>query len=123
MPMIMPMQIIGYSPDEASRVNKIVAGSKPAKTKRVILADDDPLVRAAVSLLFSRHKEFEIVGEASNGLEAIVMASALKPDLLMLDLNMPKKAGLEALADLALAVPNMRTILLTVSIEKRQILE
>jgi two-component system nitrate/nitrite response regulator NarL len=96
---------------------------KPAKTKRVLLADDDPLVRAAVNVLFSHHKGFEIVGEANNGEEAIVMASALKPDLLLLDLNMPKKAGLEALRDLAQAVPNMRTILLTVSIEKRQILE
>lgn len=51
------------------------------------------------------------------------MASALKPDLLMLDVNMPIKAGLESLADLSAAVPNMRVIMLTVAIEKRQVLE
>lgn len=97
--------------------------TKTAKGKRVLLADDDPLVRAAVGLIFSHHKGFSVVGEAKNGEEAIAMASRLKPDLLMLDLNMPKKAGLEALADLSASAPNMRTILLTVAIEKRQILE
>jgi two-component system nitrate/nitrite response regulator NarL len=123
MPMIMPMQIISHTPNESAHASKIVAGSKPIEAKRVLLADDDPLVRTAVGLLFSRHKEFEVAGEAKNGQEAIAMATALKPDLLMLDVNMPIKAGLESLADLSAAVPNMRIIMLTVAIEKRQILE
>jgi len=123
MPMIMPMQIISHTPNESAHTSKIVAGAKVTKAKQVLLADDDPLVRTAVGLLFSRHKEFEVVGEASNGQEAIAMASALEPDLLMLDVNMPIKAGLESLADLSAAVPNMRIIMLTVAIEKRQVLE
>jgi len=114
------MQIIGHSPTELSSAMVV---PKIAKVRRVLLADDDPLVRAAVGVLFAHHKGFSVVGEATNGEEAVAMAGSLKPDLLLLDLNMPKKAGLEALRDLGAAVPNMRTVLLTVSIEKRQILE
>jgi two-component system, NarL family, nitrate/nitrite response regulator NarL len=91
--------------------------------KRVLLADDDALVRAAVNILFSHHKTFEVVGEAVNGDEAIAMASQVKPDLLLLDVNMPKKGGLEALRDLGQCLPEMRTILLTVSIDAPQILK
>jgi two-component system nitrate/nitrite response regulator NarL len=97
--------------------------SLPSTHRRVILADDDPLVRSAVRLILAHHRKFEIVGEATNGDEAIALAAQTRPDLLLLDLNMPKRPGLSALQDLRAVVPNMRTILLTVSIERRQILE
>jgi two-component system nitrate/nitrite response regulator NarL len=96
---------------------------QPAPRRRVILADDDPLVRTAVRLILAHHRNFDIVGEAETGDEAIALAAQSRPDLLLLDLNMPKRPGLGALHDLRLAVPHMRTILLTVSIERRQILE
>jgi DNA-binding NarL/FixJ family response regulator len=95
----------------------------PTRKKRVILADDDPLVRAAVSVIFNHHKGFEIVGEAGNGDEAIALAARTSPDVLVLDLNMPLRPGLAALNELRAAVPNMRIILLTVAIERRQIVE
>src|SRR5438128_2454242 len=96
---------------------------QPSHKRRVIVADDDPLVRSAVRVILAHHKNFEIVGEAANGTEAIELASQTRPDLLMLDLNMPRRPGLSALNDLRNAVPEMRTILLTVSIERRQIME
>jgi two-component system nitrate/nitrite response regulator NarL len=89
----------------------------------VLIADDDPLVRAAVGALLSGEQRFRLAGEAKDGMEAIEMARALSPDVLLLDLKMPGKAGLEALRDLATALPQMRTIVLTVGIEKREILE
>ena len=95
----------------------------PTRNKRVILADDDPLVRTAVSVIFKHHKGFEIVGEAANGDEAIELATRTLPDILILDLNMPLRPGLAALNDLRAAVPKMRIILLTVAIERRQIVE
>ena len=95
----------------------------PMGQKRVLLADDDALVRAAVNILFSHHKAFEIVGEAVNGDEALAMASQIKPDVLLLDVNMPKKGGLEALRDLGQKLPEMRIVLLTVSIDPQQILK
>lgn len=99
----------------------------PAKTiatkvapVRVLIADDDPLVRAAVGVLLPA-EGFKLAGEARDGGEAIDQVKALRPDLLLLDLNMPNKAGLEALRELSGA--GVRTIVLTVAIEKRQILE
>jgi two-component system nitrate/nitrite response regulator NarL len=91
--------------------------------KRVILADDDALVRSAVRVILAHHRNFEIVGEAVNGDDAISLATRVQPDLLLLDLNMPKRPGLASLHDLRTAVPHMKTILLTVSIERRQIVE
>src|SRR5436853_7874560 len=75
----------------------------PTCKRRVILADDDPLVRTAVRLILAHHRNFEIVGEAENGDEAIALAAQSRPDLLLLDLNMPKRPGLGALHDLRLA--------------------
>jgi two-component system nitrate/nitrite response regulator NarL len=109
------------TPDHSQGISAGI--SSPSGHRRVILADDDPLVRSAVRLILAHHRKFEIVGEATNGDEAIALAAQTKPDLLLLDLNMPKRPGLSALQDLRTVVPNMRTILLTVSIERRQILE
>ena len=116
------MQIVEHS-SNADRYALPPATTKTSKIKRVLLADDDPLVRAAVSILFAEEKGFQIVGEATNGEEAIALASQHQPDLLFLDVNMPRKSGLEALRDLGQTLPQMRTILLTVSIEKSAILQ
>jgi two-component system nitrate/nitrite response regulator NarL len=93
-----------------------------ARAAKVLIADDDPLVRAAVTtLLFA--ESYHLAGEATDGAEAIEMARSLRPELLLLDLNMPKKPGLEALRDLTASIPGMKAIVLTVAIEKRQVLE
>ncbi|MCU1286202.1 MAG: two component transcriptional regulator, LuxR family [Acidobacteriales bacterium] len=118
------MVIIGDAHSEFGEL--FMNGKKAARAKavsRVLIADDDPLVRAAVGVLVSHEADLEIAGEATNGEEAIAMAQQLRPELLLLDLNMPKKAGLEALRDMGDAIPGMKTILLTVAIEKRQIVE
>jgi two-component system nitrate/nitrite response regulator NarL len=90
---------------------------------QILVADDDPLVRAAISVLLSTEIGYRLVGEATDGDEAIMMARDLRPDVLLLDLNMPRKHGLEALRELSEEVPRMHTVVLTVSIEKRQIVE
>jgi len=113
--------LVPVSPHLPSAGAPLVADA--ARKLRVILADDDSLVRAAVSIICAHHNAFEILGEARNGDEAIELATRTNPDLLILDLNMPKRPGLSALNDLRAAVPKMKTILLTVSIERRQIVE
>jgi two-component system, NarL family, nitrate/nitrite response regulator NarL len=96
--------------------------AKP-ETIKILVADDDPLVRAAVTLLLGDKNGYKLIGEATDGFEAVSLARSLDPDILLLDLNMPKKPGLEALRELADERPRMKTIVLTLAIERRQILE
>lgn len=93
------------------------------KTIRVLIADDDPLVRSALAAILSQEKQMKVEGEASNGQETMEKARSLKPDVLLLDLSMPKKAGMEALRELGDSLPEMRTLVVTVAIQKRQIVE
>lgn len=67
---------------------------------RVVIADDHAVVRAGVKALLRPAPDIEIVGEASNGLEAVAMVRRLKPEVLILDLSMPQLGGLEAAREL-----------------------
>src|ERR1700684_1019880 len=67
------------------------------RTIRIVLADDHPVVRIGVRNMLSAHPGFEVVGEASDGDEAITQTLELEPDILLLDLQMPKMPGLEAM--------------------------
>jgi len=94
----------------------------------LLLADDDPLVRTAVKAIFGCDPTFKVTGDATDGEQAMARALQLHPDLLVLDMNMPGKAGLETLRELHQAIPGkgalaMRTLLLTVSADRRQIME
>jgi len=67
---------------------------------RVLIADDQPLVRAGLSALVNMEADLEVVGEASNGLEALELARALKPDVACLDIRMPGKDGIAVAREL-----------------------
>jgi DNA-binding NarL/FixJ family response regulator len=88
------------------------------KPIRIVIADDHHLVREGLRRLLEQQTEFTVVGEAANGLEALEQVKALTPDVLLLDLAMPRMNGLEVLRELGDAVEQVRTILLTASIEE-----
>ena len=67
---------------------------------KVLIADDEPLARARIKRLLAAYEGCTIVGEASNGEQAIELCKQLQPDLVMLDINMPKQSGLEVAAEL-----------------------
>jgi DNA-binding NarL/FixJ family response regulator len=94
-----------------------------SKSVRILLADDHPIFRDGLRKLLETQADFEVVGEASDGVEAVKMARELDPDVLLLDLAMPRRPGLGALQDLADLTSRIRVILLTAGIEKPQILE
>jgi len=100
---------------------------KKAQPVRIVIADDHPIFRDGLRRLLEAEPDLKVLGEASDGAEAVRMARQLKPDILLLDLAMPKHPGLEALRDLstgsgANATP-VRVILLTAAAEKSQIVE
>jgi two-component system, NarL family, nitrate/nitrite response regulator NarL len=81
--------------------------------KRVFLVDDSTDIREAVGHLFHVHPNFEVVGEAEHGRDAIEKAPSLRPDLIVLDMSMPVMHGLEAAPLLIKILPNVWLILLT----------
>lgn len=84
-----------------------------AKRMRVLIADDHPLFREGVARLISEQTDMEVVGEASDGLEALVKARELQPDLILLDITMPGSDGLEATRLIKAELPETRIIILT----------
>jgi two-component system, NarL family, nitrate/nitrite response regulator NarL len=90
---------------------------------RLVIADDHLILRAGVSQLLGSEPDFEVVGEAGDGAEAVALVRQLRPDVLLLDLAMPRMNGLDTLRELLAASCPCRIVLLTASIERRQILE
>lgn len=84
-------------------------------TIRILLVDDHTLFRSGLKALLSRQPDFEIVGEASDGLEGVKLAEQLKPDLVLLDLDMPVMSGTEALAQMLASNRELPVVMLTVS--------
>jgi len=82
-------------------------------TPRVLLADDHAILRSGLRLLLTSQNEFDVVGEASSGIEALSLAEQLQPDLILLDLSMPALGGLDALPTLRKLVPSARILILT----------
>src|SRR5438477_3712468 len=82
--------------------------------ERILLVDDHPLTRSALAGLLRQH-DFDVVGEAADGEEAITCAASLRPDLILLDLSMPGLDGLSALPRLRDAAPECEVVVLTAS--------
>ena len=81
---------------------------------RILLADDHPLVRRGVRSLLGAHSGWQVCGEAMNGQEAIEKVIELKPDMLILDLNMPELNGLEVTRHVRKTFPQIEVVVLTV---------
>jgi two-component system, NarL family, nitrate/nitrite response regulator NarL len=92
---------------------------------RIMLADDHPIFRDGLRRLLEAEPDLKVIGEACDGAEAVKMARQLKPDILLLDLAMPRMPGLEALKEMSSGpVSNsVKVILLTAAAEKKQIVE
>jgi DNA-binding NarL/FixJ family response regulator len=90
---------------------------------RILLADDHPVVRIGVRNMLKAEGNFDVVGEASDGDEAITQTLELLPDILLLDLYMPRLPGLEAMRAIMSGSPRVKILLLTATITTQQIIE
>ena len=81
-------------------------------TIRLMLADDHRMLREGLSRSMSEHG-FDVVGEARDGVEAVNMAYALAPDVVLMDVSMPEMDGVEACRQVRLAVPGTKVVMLT----------
>ena len=83
------------------------------KTIRILIADDHAVVRRGLRSILQIEKDFQIVGEASNGAETVEKARQLNPNVIIMDLIMPEKSGSEATAEILAEHPETRILLLT----------
>ena len=90
---------------------------------RLVVADDHPVVRFGVKNMLLSEPGFEVVGEANDGDEAITQTLEHEPDILLLDLQMPKLPGLEAMRAIMSKFPRVKIILLTSTISHEQVIE
>jgi DNA-binding NarL/FixJ family response regulator len=82
-------------------------------TVRVLIADDQTLFRVGLARLLEEDPHVQIVGQAGDGVEAVKLAAALKPDVVLMDLKMPNLDGIEATRQIASSQPDVRVLLLT----------
>jgi two-component system nitrate/nitrite response regulator NarL len=90
---------------------------------RILIADDHTIFRKGLRSLLEAEPGFVVVGEASNGEEAVSVSRSLAPDIMLLDMAMPGVSGMDALGELARAASPMKTIVLTAAIEKAEIVK
>ncbi|MFD7911745.1 response regulator [Streptomyces sp. NPDC059752] len=93
-----------------------------AEVIRVVIADDEPLIRAGIRMILTSAPDIEVVAEAANGREAVDLARSHAPDVMLLDIQMPVMDGLTALGELRRAVPQVRALILTTFGEKENVL-
>jgi two-component system, NarL family, response regulator LiaR len=88
---------------------------------RILIADDHPVVREGLQGLLSLKPDFEVIGIAEDGAEAVLQANLLKPDVILMDLEMPRKNGLEAIKEIKANQPDIKILVLTSFTEDKKI--
>ncbi|WP_328828553.1 response regulator transcription factor [Nocardioides acrostichi] len=101
--------------------------SGPLRTEgepiRVVVVDDQELFRRGLTMLLASETDLEVVGEAGDGIEGTALAETSAPDVVLLDVRMPRRSGIEACRAIKEAVPTAKIIMLTVSDEEGDLYE
>jgi DNA-binding NarL/FixJ family response regulator len=84
-----------------------------AQRIHVLIVDDQPLVRRGLALMLSLEPDIEVLGEACDGAEAVELAKRLRPDVVLMDLHMPRKGGVAATREITTSLPQTRVLVLT----------
>ena len=89
---------------------------------RIVLADDHKLMRGGLRVLLEQQQDFAVVGEASDGREAVALVSSQKPDVLVMDIGMPNLNGIEAAAQITQSHPEISVVMLSMHSDESYVL-
>ncbi len=106
-----------------SLAKRLVATMHMKKKHRILIAEDHTLFRQGLKALLSLEEDFEVVGEAGDGHQAIQRAKELKPDLILLDISMPRVDGMTAIKEIKRSSPEAKILVLTVHKTEEHVLE
>ena len=90
---------------------------------RILVADDHGIVRSGIKLLLERQNDLQVVAEASDGVEAVEQALAVRPDLCILDVGMPRLTGLQAAREIRAHLPHARVLMLSMHDDEHYLFE
>ena len=90
---------------------------------KVLIADDHGIVRSGVKLLLDRQPDIQVVGEAEDGVDAVAKAIALRPDVAVLDVSMPRMTGLQATHEIKQQAPDTQVLILSMHDDERYLFE
>ena len=80
---------------------------------RVLLADDQDIIRTGLTIILNHQADLEVIGQAADGLEAVELAKSLQPDVILMDIKMPRLNGIQATRQIVAALPKTQIIILT----------
>ncbi|MCX6045737.1 MAG: response regulator transcription factor [Chloroflexi bacterium] len=80
---------------------------------RILIADDHTVVRGGIRALIEVEDEIVVIGEAADGVEVVSKAQLLNPDVILIDLQMPRKSGIQAISEITMSNPSAKVLVLT----------
>jgi two-component system NarL family response regulator len=93
------------------------------ETLRVLVCDDHALFRRGLQMVLEQEPDLELVGEAADGEEVVVRAQELMPDVILMDVRMPRMSGIEAAREIKEALPHVKILMLTISDDEADLYE
>jgi DNA-binding NarL/FixJ family response regulator len=106
----------GVESDQSEGAGTAHAG--PPERLRVLVADDHALFRRGLQMVLEAEPDIDLVGEASDGVEAVERSQELMPDVILMDVRMPKRSGIEAASQIKDLMPHVKILMLTISDEE-----